>query len=88
MSAGVMNPLAEALVAQGYNVSSLSLADADGESWDALLSALDRQVNGQPALLVGWSLGGNLCARYTAKHPEKRHRSCNHGQHAELCCCG
>lgn len=70
MSAEVMSPLAEALVAQGYSVESMSLAEADGESWDALLGALNHKVNGQPTLLVGWSLGGNLCARYAVRYPE------------------
>ncbi|MTI14224.1 alpha/beta fold hydrolase [Sansalvadorimonas verongulae] len=71
MSADVMSPLEGALVDEGFSVSSLSLADAEGESWDALLSALDLQVGEQPALLVGWSLGGNLCARYAAQNPDK-----------------
>ncbi|WP_281646499.1 alpha/beta fold hydrolase [Parendozoicomonas sp. Alg238-R29] len=70
MSADVMEPLAEALSSQNCNVSSMSLADAAGESWEALLTSLDHLVNSEPAILVGWSLGGNLCARYAAKHPE------------------
>ncbi len=71
MSADVMTPLAEALVVRGCTVRVMSLADADGESWEALLSALDKQVGEDKCVLVGWSLGGNLCARFAARHPDK-----------------
>ena len=71
MSADIMSPLADALIGEDLSVISMSLADARNESWDALLSALDNKVGEQPALLVGWSLGGNLCARYAAQYPDK-----------------
>ncbi len=71
MSADILHPLAEALEAKSHSVESMSLADAEGESWDQLLSALGSQVGSRQVVLVGWSLGGNLGARFAAKHPDK-----------------
>ncbi len=70
MSAEVMMPLAEALRGSGAEVSVISLADAEGQDWHSLLTTLAQQVNGKPVLLVGWSLGGNLCMRFAAHYPE------------------
>ncbi|MCL6271204.1 alpha/beta hydrolase [Sansalvadorimonas sp. 2012CJ34-2] len=71
MSAEILSPLAEALESSGHHVTSLSLAEAQGETWDDLYALLDTAINGQKTVLVGWSLGGNLCARYAARNPEK-----------------
>ena len=55
----------------GHQVTCLSLAEAKGESWEALYTLLDSAIGDQPVILVGWSLGGNLCARYAANNPQK-----------------
>ncbi len=70
MSANILGGLADALKQQGCSIKVMSLADADGESWDELLEALKVLVGDQPAVLAGWSLGGNLCARFAARYPE------------------
>ena len=69
MSGEVLAPLAEGLRAKGCDVSCLSLADAEDESWESLLQMLDSHICSRRVVLAGWSLGGNLCARYAAQYP-------------------
>lgn len=70
MSAEVMEPLAEALRTGGAEVSVISLAESPGQDWESLLTALATQVRGESVVLVGWSLGGNLCMRFAACNPQ------------------
>ena len=71
MSADILNPLAHELKSLGYDTVQVSLAEAAGESWEDLYRLVDSQLDNHPAVLVGWSLGGNLCTRFAAKFPEK-----------------
>lgn len=70
MSADLFSDAVVELESQGYRVCRLSLAQAPGANWDSLLTWLDSMVT-EPALLVGWSLGGVLCARFAARYRDK-----------------
>ncbi|CAM3471312.1 alpha/beta fold hydrolase [Parendozoicomonas haliclonae] len=71
MSAEVLAPLAQALEQSGWQVQAVSLAEAEGSTWEDLYTLLNSKVGQSLPVLVGWSLGGNLCSRFAAKYPDR-----------------
>jgi len=74
MPAAVMEPLSQALQAD-HPVSIVQLPGLTGESTsysqETLLAWLDQQLPAQPAILMGWSLGGVLAINYASRFPNK-----------------
>ena len=70
MSAEVFTEASVLLESQGYRVRCLSLDEAEGVCWPSLLACLNSVVT-EPALLAGWSLGGDLCMRFAACYPDR-----------------
>ena len=70
MSAEVMAPLVDALRAQNCPVTVMSLADAPEQNWEDLLTTLAQKIDNQRSILIGWSLGGNLCMRFATRYPQ------------------
>ena len=59
------------LQTRGHNVATMALSDADSANWHDLMAALEHRVGDQQVVLVGWSLGGNLCMRYAGLRPNR-----------------
>lgn len=70
MSAEVMAPLVDALREQNCPVTVMSLTDAPEQNWEDLLTTLAQKIDNQRSILIGWSLGGNLCMRFAARYPQ------------------
>ena len=74
MPTEVMEPLSQALQIH-QPVSIVQLPGLVGESTsynlETLLAWLDQQLPAQPAVLIGWSLGGVLAIHYASRFPNK-----------------
>ncbi len=71
MSADILSPLKISLEQMGHDVTAVSLADASGESWGDLFTLVAEAIGESSAVLAGWSLGGNVSARFAASYPDK-----------------